>query len=128
MAVYVDYEFYNATYLGTAIATGDFGRIALRASEIIDQLTFERAQTDTDNETAIKMANCAVCDVFYSIEQSSGAGGIQSERIGRNAITYGKNSSKQKSANDQYLEAARRYLDNTSLLYCGFATDEYGSE
>lgn len=127
MAAYVDFTFYDATYLGVAIAEDDFPRIALRASEIIDRITFNRAASDTDNETAIKMANCAVCDVFYEIEQGNGSDAIESERIGSNAVSYGENSSKRMTASQQYENAARLYLDNTPLMYQGFAEDEYGS-
>jgi len=127
MAAYVDFTFYDGTYLGVAIAEADFDRIALRASEIIDQITFGRAEDDTDNETAIKMANCAVCDVFYSIEQGGGSDDIESERIGNNAVSYGENSTQRMTASQQYETAARLYLDSTPLMYQGFAEDEYGS-
>ena len=127
MAVYADYTYYNATYLGIAIAEDDFARIELRASEIIDRITFQRAADDTDNEAAIKNATCAVADVFYAIEQSGGEDAIQSERTGNHSVTRGDKSSKNMPASQQYEAAAKMYLDETPLMYQGFADEEYGS-
>jgi hypothetical protein len=47
MANYADYTFYTDDYLGTAIAEADFPALALRATAVIDAITFGRAATDT---------------------------------------------------------------------------------
>ena len=68
MAVYADYEYYTDTYLGTAIAETAFDALALRASAVIDRLTFDRAAVvitaDEDDATIdlIQMATCAVAE------------------------------------------------------------------
>ena len=70
MAAYADYTYYPGTFLGTAIASTVFPRLALRASLMIDRLTFTRAapvitaNTDTATIDLIKMATCAVAEVL----------------------------------------------------------------
>lgn len=125
MSAYSDYSFYTGTYLGSAIASADYARLSLRASEIIDRITFQRAPDDTENPVAIKMAEAAIADIFYDIEQSGGISGVVSERIGSHQVTYGADA--QKTADERYTEAAAIYLENTGLLYQGFADNEYGA-
>jgi len=66
MTAYTDSTYYTGTYLGNVIASADFPRLALRASAVIDQVTFGRASaivtaaTDTATIALIKMATCAV--------------------------------------------------------------------
>ena len=43
MAVYADYTYYTEQFMGTAIAQADYDRLAMRASVLIDQVTFDRA-------------------------------------------------------------------------------------
>ena len=126
---YVDYTFYNATYLGTAIPQASFARIALRAAEILDRLTFRRAEDDTTNTTAIKNASCAIAEVFYEIELSGGVGGsgIQSEKVGQHSVTYSGSAEALKPPMQRYLNAAATFLAGTNLLYQGFLDDEYGT-
>lgn len=124
MTVYADYTFYTDTYLGTVIATADWTRLELRASEIIDRLTFQRAADDEDNTVAIQNATCAVADVFYTIEQGGGADGIKSEGIGANRVSYSDGSSMAMTKEDQYEAAALRYLGSTFLMFKGFNSDE----
>ena len=125
MAAYVDFEYYEDTYLGIAIPEASFSRIALRASEIVDRITYQRAEDDTDNTDAIKMANCAVADVFYSIEEGGGNDGVKSEKIGDHSVTYSGSSNKTKPAYQQYQDAAAVYLGNTGLMFAGFKSEEY---
>lgn len=132
MAGYADYAFYTGTYLGIAIAEADFPRLATRASEIIDRLTFQRSAaivsegTDTALINAIKLATCAVADEFQKTEQreADGGGVIASERQGQYAIAYVEANDAKLSADARYLNAARLYLGQTKLLYAGFYEDE----
>lgn len=120
MAVYADYEFYTDTYLGTAISSANFGKLALRASAVIDRITFNRIIAETD---AIKMATCAVAEEIQNNEKN-GNSGIQSESIGSNSVTYVKGA-KATLTDDQKLEqAARLYLDSTGLMFKGFLSGE----
>lgn len=132
MAAYVDFAFYQDTYGGTVIAVSAFSPIALRASRIIDYLTYDRADaeivanTDADLVESIKLATCAVADKISEIESSPQQ--IQSERIGSHAITYAQNSYQMRTSDEKYLLAAKPFLARTGLLYRGFLTDEYAGE
>ncbi len=121
---YADFTYYEDTYMGVAIASSDFPRLALRASEQIDRITYQRAASDIDNEDAIKMATCAVAEIIQEIEEG-GAGGIKSERIGDNSVSYGENSAKAQAAEVQFQNAAAIYLGGTGLMFAGFVGSEY---
>lgn len=131
---YVTYTYYTTTYLGSSIASDDFGRLALRASAIIDQLTFNRTGpvvvtgTDTITIDAIKMAACAVAEEYQQIEQSGGTDGIASESIGSNSVSYTKSATAQLSQKERYARAASLYLNGTGLMFKGFDTGEYGGD
>ena len=124
---YADFTYYEDTFLGTTIAEADFPRLALRASAVIDQITFGRAATDTDNETAIKNAMCAVAEEIQTQESAGSVDGITSESQGRYSVSYGSNSSKTKSSQSKLEDAAKVWLANTFLLFPGFNSGEYGS-
>jgi hypothetical protein len=125
---YADYTYYTTTYLGVSIASADFARLALRASAVIDSITFQRAATDTDNTDAISMACCAVAEEIQRVEADGNADGIQSETIGQNSVTYAASSIKQRTATEKYSYAASVYLGETGLLFRGFASGEYSGD
>jgi hypothetical protein len=131
MAVaYVDYEYYDETYLGTAIAEADFPRLALRASAEIDRLTFERAGAvvEADDDEAvidkIQMATCAIADDLQRSEDAGGQDNITSERTGNHSVSYGPKSSMSRSLEENVFESARLYLWNTGLMFKGLNADE----
>jgi hypothetical protein len=132
MASYVDYTYYSTTYLGTAIASPDFARLALRASAQIDALTFDRtapvvtAATDTATIDKIKMACCAVAEELQ-VQDAAGdsAGGIQSESIGSNSVSYAVGALATLTHDQKLQRVARLYLGNTGLMFRGFASGEY---
>jgi len=134
MAVYATYTQYTNTYLGTAIASADFARLALRASSEIDRVTFNRAAaivtagTDTATIALIVSATCSVAEQIQTNEAEGGSDGIQSEQIGSNSVTYAENSSKRFSNTKKIQDAARLYLESTELMFAGFASGEYGGE
>jgi hypothetical protein len=119
MAAYADLTFYKATYLGTAIADAAYPRLALRASEKIDEMTFNRAApvvtaaTDTATIALIKNATCAVAEEIQRQDASGGA--VQSERVGNVSVTYLSTLSE----DARLLKAAKTYLGNTGLMYRG---------
>ena len=125
---YADYAFYSSTYLGTAIASADFPRLAARASAVIDRITFGRAaavitaETPAATVTAIKNAVCAVADEIQKSEASGGA--VQSERVGNYSVTY----LSQKSDEKRQIDAAALYLWNTDLMYRGFTEGELSEQ
>lgn len=126
---YADFTIYSDTYMGVAIAQADFPRLALRASEFIDQVTHDRAaavvEADTDNTAiaSIQMATCAVAEKIQELEVSGGT--LASESVGRGfSATY-----QSKLFDDgQLIRVAKKYLGRTGLMYSGFADDEYGSD
>jgi hypothetical protein len=125
---YADYTYYSATYLGNSITEANFPRLALRASAVIDQITFSRAATDTDNTDAISMACCVIAEQIQTVEAEGSADGIQSESIGSNSVTYTDNSWKQKTATEKYISVASVYLGSTGLMFPGFADGEYSGD
>lgn len=68
---YTNYEFYKEQYFGTIIPEADFPRLAERASDFIDTLTFDRLVDGlpTDERAAMKVqkAVCAVAETLYQI-------------------------------------------------------------
>ena len=130
MAAYVDFTYYNATYLGTAIDSSVFPRLALRASKVIDNLTFNRAaayitdDTDTDTIDLIQMATCAVAEELYTEELNGGQDAIASEKVGQYMVTYSGNARAMMSNEQRQEAAARLYLGQSGLMYRGFLSEE----
>lgn len=109
---YADSTYYTDVYNGTMPAA-DFTRLSRKASAHLDRLTFGRIDKTWAVDERVKDACCAVADVLYMQEQG---GEIASESTGgwsRSYVTTGKTVSK------SIREAARLYLGNTGLLYCG---------
>lgn len=85
---YADFEFYTTTYHGNVVPESDFDRIADRASDFLDVITFGRLidglPDDERGKTKVQKAVCAVCDKLYQLEQadkqalSAAAGGTSS--------------------------------------------------
>lgn len=69
---YTDYTFYKDRYFGTIIPETDFPRLAERASDFVDTITFDRlADGLPSNErasTKVQKAVCAVADTYYQFE------------------------------------------------------------
>jgi hypothetical protein len=127
---YADFTYYNATYLGTAIDSSIFPRLALHASRVIDNLTFNRAAAyitdDTDEDTIdlIQMATCAVADELYNEELNGGQDAIASEKVGQYMVTYSGNARAMMSNEQRQEAAARLYLGQSGLMYRGFLSEE----
>lgn len=123
MAVYANYTFYTEQFRGTAIAQPDYDRLAMRASVLIDQVTFGRAVavvaagTDTDTVDKIKMAVCAVAEMLHKDESEGGE--IQSEQVGNHSVTYVKGPAR--SLISRTREEARPWLWDTYLMYGGLS-------
>jgi hypothetical protein len=124
---YVTYTYYTQTYLGSSIVSADFNRLALRASAVIDQLTYQRAASETALATidSIKMATCALAEELQREEQNGGSDGIQQESVGAISVTYASNSSAMLTNEAKQEKVAKQYLASTGLMYRGFAEDEY---
>ena len=108
---YADFEFYTTTYHGNVVLESDFDRIADRASDFLDVITFDRLAdglpADERAATKVQKAVCAICDKLYQLEladkqalsaavggaSSGGSGGVTSGVItsrsaGSESISY----------------------------------------
>lgn len=69
---YTDYEFYKTSYFGSAVPEADFPRLAERASDFVDTMTFDRLVDGLpENERSqkrIKKAVCSLAELMYQIE------------------------------------------------------------
>ena len=69
---YADYEFYTTSYFGTVVPETDFPRLAERASDFVDAMTFDRLVDGLpENERSkkrIKKAVCSLAELMYQIE------------------------------------------------------------
>lgn len=129
---YADYAFYKDVYLGNVATEEEFPRIAERASEIIDILTYNRITNElmSSDETLankIKKANCALAEQIHYEEtaiSNNSNGNISSIKAGEETITYKQsNSSSYLEQKEQYMSALTnisKYLIGTNLLYLGF--------
>ena len=89
---YTDFEFYATTYHGNVVPEADFPRIADRASDFLDVITFDRLADglpdDERAKTKVQKAVCAVADKLYELELadkqalSAAAGGLSSSGSG----------------------------------------------
>lgn len=126
---YADYGYYTDAYLGTAIAAEDFPRLARRASERVDYLTFQRAARYYDtNPAPVQNATCAIAEVLQQVERGNllaqTGGVIQSEATGKHHVTYAVPTSTmtengQRAMDKAVMSVATQYLLPTGLLYRG---------
>jgi hypothetical protein len=69
---YADYDFYTESYYGNVVPKADFDRLAARASDFIDTLTFDNLvdglPADKRSQKRIKKAVCSLAELMYQIE------------------------------------------------------------
>ena len=69
---YADYEFYTTSYFGSVVPETDFSRLAERASDFVDTMTFDRLvdglPTNERSQKRIKKAVCSLAELMYQIE------------------------------------------------------------
>ena len=69
---YADYEFYTTSYFGSVVPEADFPRLAERASDFVDAMTFDRLAdglpTNERSQKRIKKAVCSLAELMYQIE------------------------------------------------------------
>lgn len=69
---YADYEFYKTSYFGSVVPETDFPRLAERASEFVDTMTFDRLvdgpPTNERSQKRIKKAVCSLAELMYQLE------------------------------------------------------------
>ena len=69
---YADYDFYTTSYFGSVVPETDFPRLAERASNFIDVMTFDRLvdglPTNERSQKRIRKAVCSLAELMYQIE------------------------------------------------------------
>lgn len=103
---YTDFKFYTTTYHGNVVPESDFDRIADRASDFLDVITFDRLAdglpSDEKTTTKVQKAVCAVCDKLYQLEladkQALSAAGGGTSSSGSGGATSGVITSKSASS------------------------------
>ena len=69
---YADYEFYKTSYFGSVVPETDFPRLAERASDFVDTMTFDRLvdglPTNERSQKRIKKVVCSLAELMYQIE------------------------------------------------------------
>lgn len=69
---YADYDFYSKSFFGNVVPESDFIRLAERASDFLDTLTFDRLTdglpTPEKYQKRIKKAVCAVAEIYYQLD------------------------------------------------------------
>ena len=69
---YADYDFYTESYFGSVVPENDFDRLAGRASDFVDTLTFDRLlgglPTNERVKKRIRKAVCSLAELMYQIE------------------------------------------------------------
>lgn len=69
---YADYDFYTDSYFGNVVPETDFPRLAERASDFIDTMTFDRLvdglPANERSQKRIKKAVCSLTELMYQIE------------------------------------------------------------
>lgn len=136
---YVDYYFYQDSFMGSTIPPEAFEQAAKRAWNFVRYYTGGKSEKATDEETAyaVKMACCAVAEQYYiadaakqaavqGLKAAEAGGEIQSETVGSHSITRRSGGDTAKAmlaasseARSTAAEAARQYLAGTGLLYRG---------
>lgn len=94
---YVDYDFYTTSYFGSVVPQSDFPRVAERASDFVDTMTFDRLvdglPSDERSQKRIKKAVCALTDKIYELDlaekNSVAAAGGNTTTVGTNGSTTG---------------------------------------
>lgn len=117
MAAYADYSYYSTTYGGTAIPEADFQRLALQSSSYINQVTFGRAASVTDEVVLdqIKMTCCAVAEAMQ-LEQQGGPVVSESNDGWSRSYAQPQNA---KTSRQRLYDAALLYLGQTDLMFPG---------
>lgn len=69
---YADYDFYTTSYFDSVVPETDFPRLAERASDFVDIMTFDRLvdglPKNERSQKRIKKAVCSLAELMYQIE------------------------------------------------------------
>lgn len=133
--VITNYDFYAGTYHGDIIPNDLFNKYEGLAEDEIHYMTRGRLKGQRSFSEEVKKCVCCLADIIYQIDQERNVSGTDSEGTGKiiksrssgnESISYEVQKSEFSEAavsfkvrNRMYYEAARKYLNNTGLLYAG---------
>lgn len=108
------YGFYVQTYGGSALSEAEFREAAQRAAEQLGY--YERSYRVTGEETARKMAICAMAEaIVYFQKAQSGEGGLRYAKVGTMSVSgkgiYSAVDISPKAQERELYRIACRYLD-----------------
>lgn len=93
---YTDFEFYTTTYHGNVVPEADFPRIADRASDFLDVITFDRLvdglPDDERAKTKVQKAACAVSEKLYELELAEKQANAAAQAGGSSGTSCGATS------------------------------------
>ena len=115
--MYADFEYYTQEYLGNQIKEEDFPRLALRAGEYLDEVTFDRITSLNPVPQEVKKACCAVAELELRLESQEE--GKSSETVGSYSVHWEPGRGEALSAT-RY-QAAAEHLGQTGLMWPGVA-------
>ena len=121
---FIDTEFYK-TYKGAAIDESVFDRIALRASDEVDRLSFGRIRQEgiesfnSKTQEAIKIATCHIAEALAQIDTATDGTGIAagSEKVG--SYSYTMEAASLSDLKEKAIRQARHQLFLAGLRYAG---------
>lgn len=123
MAAYIDQTYYDGNYKGRAVDAAAFPRLALRASEQVDALTFgnigDIASQPASTQTAVKNATCIIVEGMASLESYSDMGVVSTSESASGAYSYTVDAASVKTAQSDVIARAKVALRSTGLLYAG---------
>lgn len=122
---YADYQYYTDTYFGDAISPEAFPGLAERATEYINAVTQNRAQSATGAVLElVKKATCSLAEIIrdegrMSARTYSAERPVSSETVGSWTKSYGSQSTT--SVETSLIESRKRtalltYLAQTGML------------
>lgn len=124
---YANYNDYTSIYYGNVIPEEAFGRVAERASEYMDSITFNRLREETASKELddVIKCNCALAELIYQYEQTSDSGDVQKvgEKVGEYSVQYVAATDSSGHVLNLYEKKAiiaKQYIGHTGLMYRGW--------
>lgn len=112
--MFVTYEYYAGTYMGSAISAGDFPRLSRIAFRYLDSITMGRiARADERTKQIAMDACCAMAEVQQRQDSGGEIASASNDGYSESYVTSGK------TAEQRMYAVACAMLAHTGLLYRG---------
>lgn len=118
---FIDSTFYTVTYQGADIDSSVFGRLAMRASDEIDKLTFGRIRRaglstyDSDTQEKIKLATCAMAE-YLGVMDSATDNGVVTTSESISGHSYSIDTNSLVTVKNNAIKTAKSFLMGTGLI------------